>query len=213
MVWNGELGFQEVKVLALQGKEVSVYQHKKSRKILFLEKGSNQFYFISINPYADGENALPTTLCSQVNLYSYSHAGYMEELDYLGNARLEIPVLTFYHVPAIHRDEYVRIVEEQIETLLTKENRIGTYNLYIGEYEVMYSGRVCISAAVIGERKSYYFRYYITSVGNTYYCWPVGFGLDESLGECEAEAHHMNQICIERTVELNRYVSEIVVFE
>lgn len=211
--WFGmeELAYQDAKVLALQGKEVFVYQHKKSRKILFSEKGSNHFYSISINPYADGENALPTTLCSRANLYSHSYAEYLEELEYLGNTRLEILALSSYHVPGVDRDEYVKIVEEQIERLLTKENRIGTYNLYIGEYEAMYLGRGCISAAVIGEGKSYYFRYYITSVGDTYYCWPVGFGLDESLEECEAEAHYMNQICIDRTVELNRYVSEIVV--
>ena len=75
----------------------------------------------------------------------------------------------------------------------------------IGEYEVPYNNRVCLSAAVTGEEDSYYFRYLIVKSGKgNYYFWPAGFGLNGSLTECEAGRHYMNALCIERTKQLER---------
>lgn len=69
-------------------------------------------------------------------------------------------------------------------------------------YEALHSTRVSISAAVTGE-EDYYFRYLIVrSPKGNYYFWPAGFGLDGSLEEFEAARHHMNRVCIDRTVEI-----------
>ena len=77
--------------------------------------------------------------------------------------------------------------------------------MIIGEYEGIHINTVCLSAAVCGEEESYYFRYMIVkSEKGNYYFWPVGFGLNGSLEESEAQRHYMNALCIERTKQLDR---------
>lgn len=111
--------------------------------------------------------------------------------------------------PKVEKDEFVTALEEHVKESLEQSGKEGDYKIYIGEYEALYPDKVCISAAVTGAEK-YYVRYLAvkTPKGN-YYFWPVGFGLDGSLEECEAERHRMNKVCIENTQKLKRYVSEI----
>lgn len=57
---------------------------------------------------------------------------------------------------------------------------------------------------------SYFVRYLLVkSEKGNYYFWSVGFGLNSSLEECEAQSHYMNALCIERTRQIARNRIEI----
>lgn len=169
--------------------------------------GQAEFYCVMGNPAAVREEHLQGTLCATDTMGEDSAA----ELVMIGRGILKRTDLTLLEVPKVEGDEYVATLEGHIKEMLEQEGRQGGYKMYIGEYEALHSTRVCISAAVTGE-EDYYFRYLIVrSQKGNYYFWPAGFGLDGSLEECEAARHHMNRVCIDRTVELERYVSEFTV--
>lgn len=231
--WFGmnELGYQEGELRGFMDKEIILYTwpdggHDRlyfvpaemvNRTVtgksgeeypLYINRnGQAEFYYAMGNPAAVREEHLQGTLCSTNTMYEGSAA----ELVMIGRGILKMDDLTLLEVPKVEEDEYVAALEEHIKGVLEQEGKPGEYKMYIGEYEALHSTRICISAAVTGA-EDYYFRYLIVrSPKGNYYFWPAGFGLDGSLEECEAARHHMNRVCIDRTVELERYVSEFAV--
>ena len=103
-------------------------------------------------------------------------------------------------------------MEDYIKDLLVSGGEKGEFEITFGEYEALFPNKVCLSAAVTGER-DYYIRCLIVKYGEDeeekYYFWPVGCGLNGSLEECGADIHYMNQVSIERTKQLNRHRRQI----
>ena len=123
----------------------------------------------------------------------------------MGRGKIEGRELTQLKVKNIEEDEYVLAMEEYIREMLLKNGKKGEYEICYGEYEALRGDKVCLSAAVTGEEE-YYVRCLIVKYGEgKYHFWPVGFGLNGSLEECEAERHYMNKVCIERTKKLERH--------
>lgn len=181
---------------------------------------SFKFYYLKKNPYAEESGQLQYTLITNDwnsvaremfymdKLMNDLHTG---EMRYLGQGRLEFSELSVLEPEGIERDEYIAAMEEEIKDILKLEEKMGEYTITIGEYEAFSRNQVCISAAVQGQEE-YYLRFLAyRSVKGNFYFWPIGFGVDGSLTECEAEAYQMNRIGIERTVELKRYTSKIIV--
>ena len=231
--WFGmnELGYGEGEIRGFRGKEIIMYTEACDGDVLLFipadrvnrvyeedgkqyplyvnREGYVEFYCMGSNPYAAGRGDLKSTLCTTREYREDSVSG----LSMIGRERLEIKELLSFGLPVVEDNGYVEALEEHVGNLLEQNGERGKYKVYIGEYEVIYPARVCISAAVTGE-KEYYVRYLVVrSQHGTYYFWPAGFGLDRSLEECEAEKHYMNGVCIERTKRLGRYVSEIEVGE
>lgn len=235
--WFGmyELGYREGNITSFQEEEIAVYATED--KILFVpisqawkhtfmiegetteyylaedEAGGLKFYYLRLNPYAVEKGQLGHTLVTN-DWHSVAQEIFHPkdlitgEIVFLGNAVLNIRELSELVVEEIEKDECIAALERYVKIMLKEVEETGKYTFTIGEYEA-FGNSWCISAAIQGDRE-YYVRFLITETEDFHF-WPVGFGPDGSLEECEAEAHHMNQICIDRTVELNRYVSEIVV--
>lgn len=230
--WFGinELGYKEGEIRGFNGKKIVMYAWKNrpwellfiplDKVNLFLKRGDGteypvyingegklEFYGIEENPYVSNEGQLKTTFITSFECA----AGYISEMSMLGEAVIVISEFSEMHSPIIEADEYTIALEKYVESMLMQYGKSGTYDIQIGEYEALHTNKVCISAAVVGE-KEYYVRYLIVKYGeNEYYFWPVGFGLDGSLEECSSERHKMNEICIERIKQLKeRKVSSIV---
>ena len=163
--------------------------------------GKMEFYLLKRNGYAGGKGQMKTTFFMEECFSTH----YAEDMIRLGESKLTLRELPSWNVAKVDEDEYIRALKEHIEDILQKNGRDGEYELNIGEYEVLHTNKVCLSAAVCGEEESYYFRYMIVkSEKGNYYFWPAGFGRDSSLSECEAGKHYMNALCIERTRQLSR---------
>ncbi|MGN0304644.1 MAG: hypothetical protein ACI4D2_00655, partial [Lachnospiraceae bacterium] len=177
-------------------------------------------YYLKKNPYAEESGQLQYTLITNDWTSVAREMFYMDklmndlhtgEMRYLGQGRLEFSELSVLEPEGIERDEYIAALEEEIKDILKLEEKMGEYTITIGEYEAFSRNQVCMSAAVQGQEE-YYLRFLVyRSVKGNFYFWPIGFGVDGSLTECEAEAYQMNRIGIERTVELKRYTSKIIV--
>lgn len=230
--WFGmnELGYKEGEIRGFRGKEIIMYTESCEGDVLLFipkdmvnrvyegedgekysmyvnEEGYAEFYCMRLNPYAGEQGDLKTTLCTTEKYREDSISG----LSMIGRERLEIKELQLFDLPEVKDDGYVEALEEYVKKLLEQSGEPGKYEVYIGEYEVIYPSRICISAAVVGE-KEYYVRYLVVrSQHGKYYFWPTGFGLDWSMEECEAGRHYMNGLCIERTKRLGRHVSEMEV--
>ena len=164
-----------------------------------------EFFYLEQNDYTGENGQLGISFFIRDHRFSDLDTRYSEDMICLGEAELTLKELTLLDVPAIEEDEYISALKEYIEDMLRQNGKSGKYEINIGEYEAPYNNRVCLSAAVTGEEGSYYFRYLITKSGKgNYYFRPAGFGLNGSLGECEAGRHYMNTLCIERTRQLER---------
>lgn len=224
--WFGmnELGCQTGELRGLQGETINMYAWNNNGETLFFvpeskvnayvrfqnrvkcpvyvnKDGEMEFYFLKRNGYAEGKGQIKTTFFMKDSFSTE----YAEDMVWLGEADFTLQKLSSLDVAEIEEDEYIRALKEHIEDILQKNGRDGEYELNIGEYEALHSNKVCLSAAVCGEKESYYFRYMIVKSKNgNFYFWPAGFGLDSSLSECEAGKHYMNALCIERTRQLSR---------
>lgn len=167
--------------------------------------GEMEFFYLVRNEYVGGNGQLKTSYFIQDHGFSDLDAHYSKSMVCLGEAELTLRELPSLDVPQIEEDEYITALKEHIEDMLQQNGKSGKYEMNIGEYEAPYNNRVCLSAAVMGEEDSYYFRYLITKSGQgNYYFWSAGFGLNGSLTECEVGRHYMNTLCIERTKQLER---------
>lgn len=178
---------------------------------LYVNKdGVVKFYCIERNPYANKTGQLKTTL-----IYDYNGPSEKDCTDFLtkiGEAQLDIREYSSLDVLEIEEDEYVSALENYVKDLLLQHGKYGNYYIYIGEYEALYTNKVCLSAAVVGEEE-YYVRYLIVkSAKGNYYFWPIGFGLDASLNECENKSHQMNKLCIDRTKQLRHDAIAISIY-
>lgn len=219
-----ELGCQTGELRGLQGETIHMYAWNNNGETLFFvpeskvnayvncenrvkcpvyvnKDGEMEFYLLKRNGYAGGKGQLKTTFFMEDGLSTE----YAEDMVWLGETEFTLQELSSSDVAEIEEDEYIRALREHIEDILQRNGRDGEYELNIGEYEVLHTNKVCLSAAVCGEEESYYFRYMIVrSENGKFYFWPAGFGLDSSLAECEAGKHSMNALCIERTRQLSR---------
>lgn len=224
--WFGmnELGCQTGELRGLQGETINMYAWNNNGETLFFvpeskvnayvncenrvkcpvhvnKDGEMEFYLLKRNGYAGGKGQLKTTFFMEDGLSTE----YAEDMVWLGETEFTLQELSSSDVAEIEEDEYICALREHIEDILQRNGRDGEYELNIGEYEVLHTNKVCLSAAVSGEEESYYFRYMIVrSENGKFYFWPAGFGLDSSLAECEAGKHSMNALCIERTRQLSR---------
>ncbi len=227
--WYGmkELGYQEGKIGEFNGRNVVMYTWKSEGGILFFipldatntvlkgennmeypvyvnEKGNMVFYKTEINPYARMDWCKTTFIMKEE-----IPVHFVDRLLKLGEEKIEIRSFLDLEVPKAGMDEYIQALQEYVEKQLRENGKKGKYIIYLGEYETVWTNKVCISAAVVGE-KEYYVRYLVVKYGEgNFHFWPMGFGLDGSLAECEAERHYMNGVCIERTKKLERFVLEI----
>lgn len=178
---------------------------------LYVNKdGVVKFYCIERNPYANKTGQMKTTLIYDYN--GLSEKGCTDYLTKIGEAQLNIREYSSLDVLEIDEDEYVLALKNYVKELLLQYGRYGNYNIYVGEYEALHTNKVCLSAAVIGEEE-YYVRYLIVkSAKGNYYFWPVGFGLNASLNECENKSHQMNKLCIDRTKQLRHDAIAISVY-
>lgn len=227
--WFGmnELGYMEGEIRGINNKEIVIYKESRDEDILYFiprekvnrtvqgdngtvylyinTEGMAEFYAIYRNSFAEKEWHLKTTLCLTYTMDVYDACRLLSNI---GGGNLKIDDLTLLEVPKVENDEYVEALENHITELLKQNGNFGEYTMYIGEYEAFDYSRMCISAAVTGSEE-YYFRYLIVkSQKGNYYFWSIGFGLDGSLEECEADRHYMNAVCINRTIQLGR--TEIV---
>ncbi|MDE6566396.1 MAG: hypothetical protein K2K70_01535 [Lachnospiraceae bacterium] len=164
------------------------------------ETGDMEFYMLERNPYAGGMGQLKTSFITGKCLATR----FIESMVKPGQEEIQTEALFETDIPQPEEVEFIRAVERQIEDLLRQAEMQGEYEIQIGEYELFFENKACISAVVTGEQE-YYVRYLIVRYGDDrYYFRPVGFGSDGSLEECEFGRHHMNQICAERTKLLNR---------
>lgn len=172
------------------------------------EMGNMEFYKLERKQFPDSLGQMDTSMITMDELSPY----FIESLIRIGETeKMVIEDLTKLEMPSVEEERFVGAFTQQVEELLERAEKEGTYTVRIGEYDSVYSNQVCISAAVTGEHDEYYFRYLIVGYGDDqYYFWPVGFGTDGSLEECASEKHGMNQKCIERTKLLNRTEIKIV---
>ena len=201
-----ELGYKSGEVRGLGGKEVAVMLSEYyDDRFYFRVIGEEEIYYrILRSKDRSQEGQLETGLITRWE----KDRDMKEEL---GRGKIKEKELFQLDIKNIKEDEYVVAMEGYIEDMLLKSGEKGEYEIYYGEYEALNKNKVCLSAGVIGE-KEYYIRCLIVKYGEgKYYFWPVGFGLDGSLEECEAERRHMNKVCIERTKQLKRYRQEIVI--
>ena len=224
--WFGmnELGCQTGELRGLQDETINMYAwHNNGESLLFVpesqvnayvrfknrvkcpvhvnREGKMEFYQLNRNEYAGGKGQLKTTFFMEDSFSTE----YAEDMVWLGEAEFTLQELPSLDVAEIEEDEYISALKKHIEEVLRQNGRSGTYEMIIGEYEGIHINTVCLSAAVCGEEESYYFRYMIVkSEKGNYYFWPVGFGLNGSLEESEAQRHYMNALCIERTKQLDR---------
>lgn len=225
--WFGmnELGCQTGKMRGLQGEKLAMYSWDNNGDSVFLVPRSwtntrvkcgnrvncpvyterdgelMKFYRLSRNGYAGEGGQLPTTFFMR-DWISADHTAHMI---YLGEAELTLRELPSLEVAKIEEDAYISAFREYIVDMLRRNGKSGEYEINIGEYEALHTNKVCLSAAVSGEGESWYFRYMIVKSGQgNYYFWPAGFGLNNSLGECEVQRHYMNALCMERTRRLAR---------
>lgn len=207
--WFGmnELGYKSGEVRGLGEKEVAVMLSEYyDDRFYFRVIGEEEeiYYRILRSKDRSQEGQLETGLITRWE----KDRDMKEEL---GRGKIKEKELFQLDIKNIKEDEYVVAMEGYIEDMLLKSGEKGEYEIYYGEYEALNKNKVCLSAGVIGE-KEYYIRCLIVKYGEgKYYFWPVGFGLDGSLEECEAERRHMNKVCIERTKQLKRYRQEIVI--
>ncbi|MDE5866335.1 MAG: hypothetical protein K2H31_07035, partial [Lachnospiraceae bacterium] len=162
--------------------------------------GYMEFYYLERNRYADDRQL-------RTSLFMKSAIGteYINSFITIGEGKLQLLESELLDVPKVIEDEYVLALEKYIANMLKQEGKSGRYEIYVGEYEALANSKVCLSAACLGEKEDYYFRYMIVKNGEeNYYFWPVGFGLDGSLEECAGDRHYMNKVCIERTKQLER---------
>lgn len=209
--WFGinELGYKNGRLRNLKGKEVIFFQSEDEDKHLYfcLADEKDIYYTLRWNQEREKGGQLRTGLIT-----SYEGDEKERGLE-LGRGRIEGRELPELEVGNIEEDEYVLAMEGYIKDLLLKNEKKGEYELYYGEYEELKEGKVCLSGAITGE-KEYYVRCLIVKYGEgKYHFWPVGFGLNGSLEECEAEKHHMNKVSIERTKQLERHKRKIAIEE
>lgn len=226
-----ELGCQTGELRGLQDKTIIMYAWKNNGDRVFFVPGSKvntyvkcengeiypvyvnsegkmEFYCLERNVYAGMEGQLKTTFFMKDCI----SADYAVDLMKLGETELTLQQLPTLDVAEIEEDEYVTALKGHIEDMLCQSGRYGEYEMNIGEYEALDTNMVCLSAAVSGEEESYFFRYLLVkSEKGNYYFWSVGFGLNSSLKECEAQSHYMNALCIERTRRMMRNRIEIKV--
>ncbi len=225
--WFGlnELDYQAGEVRQFYGKKVAMYGWHTGEDVLYfvpldkvnhfiLDKEGNkcpvyvdkdgdmEFFRIEGANYQDNPGQLPTTLVN----YEYISLDYGDGLVWLGEEEIPLKPLEEMGLEPIAEDGFTRGLKKQIEAMLTQAGKQGAYEIYLGEYSISDSNKVCISAAVTGEGEAWYFRFLMVRYGeNDYYFWPIGFGLNGNLEECEAGSHRMNAVCIERTIRLKRY--------
>lgn len=225
--WFGmnELGCQTGELRGLQNETINMYAWNNNGESLFFvpefkantyvncenrvkcpvcinKDGEMEFYVLKRNGYAGGKGQLKTTFFMEDSLSTE----YAEDMVWLGEAEFTLQELPVLDVAEIEEDEYISALKKYIEDVLRQNGRSGVYEVVIGEYEGLYTNKVCLSAAVCGDEESYYFRYMIVkSEKGSYYFWPIGFGLNDSLEESEAQEHYMNGRCIERTKQLDRH--------
>ncbi len=206
--WFGmnELGYKNGKLRSLRGKEVIVFLSKYNDDRFYFrlvdKEEKEGYYEIRGSRDRGQEGQLETGLITFFEDKSDRYTYVREEL---GRGKIEGRELTQLKVKNIEEDEYVLAMEEYIREMLLKNGKKGEYEICYGEYEALRGDKVCLSAAVTGEEE-YYVRCLIVKYGEgKYHFWPVGFGLNGSLEECEAERHYMNKVCIERTKKLERH--------
>lgn len=225
--WFGmnELGCQTGELRGLQNETINMYAWNNNGESLFFvpeskantyvncenrvkcpvcidKDGEMEFYVLKRNGYAGGKGQLKTTFFMEETI----PAKCAGDMVWLGEAEFTLQELPVLDVAEIEEDEYISALKEYIEDVLRQNGRGGVYEVVIGEYEGLYTNKVCLSAAVCGDEESYYLRYMIVkSEKGSYYFWPIGFGLNDSLEESEAQEHYMNGRCIERTKQLDRY--------
>ncbi|MGN0288373.1 MAG: hypothetical protein ACI4DQ_02005 [Lachnospiraceae bacterium] len=225
--WFGlnELDYRAGEVRQFYGKEVAMYCWHTNGDILYfipLDKanhfiidkegnkcpvyvdkdGDMEFFSIEAAHYQNNPGQLSTTLIS----YEYIPLEYGDGLLWLGQEEIPLKPLEEMGLEPITEDGFTRGLKKEIERMLTEAGKNGTYEIYLGEYSISDSNKVCISAAVTGEEEAWYFRFLMVRYGENDYCfWPIGFGLNGNLEECEAGSHRMNAVCIERMVRLKRY--------
>ncbi len=238
--WFGmnELGYREGEIKGINHKKIAIYvQPKIKNRLLFIpmdkvntmvvgddgreypmyvnEEGYLEFYMLESNPYDVNNGQL------EVNLFTTLVAGrrwisneVAEMLIKVGEETIEVQELPKHEVPVVEEDEYISAMKRYVKDLLVQNGNSGRFEMYIGEYETTSTNKVCVSAAIVGEDTEYYVRYLIVkSEKGNYYFWPIGFGLNGSLEECEADRHYMNQLCIERTKQLGRSKIEINIID
>lgn len=231
--WFGmnELGCQTGELRGLQGEAIAMYSwDNNGDSVFFVPKsrtnthvtcgnkencpmyvdryGEMEFYTLERNGYAKEAGQLKTTFFMKESL----SADYAEHMIYLGEAKLTLQELPSLDVEKTEEDAYISAFREYIGDVLRQNGRSGEYEITIGEYEALHENKVCLSAAVSGGEECWYFRDLVVNDGDgNYYFWPVGFGLNGSLEECEAGKHYMNALCIERTKKLARNRSAVEV--
>jgi len=203
--WFGmnEIGYKYGKLKSLEGKDIDVFLDESQKDRLYFcivnEQEGGSYYELRGSQNRSQEGQLETGL---ITIYE---TGTNIRDKKLGRGKIEGRELTQLKVKNIEEDEYVLAMEEYIREMLLKNGKKGEYEICYGEYEALRGDKVCLSAAVTGEEE-YYVRCLIVKYGEgKYHFWPVGFGLNGSLEECEAERHYMNKVCIERTKKLERH--------
>lgn len=191
MQWFGmkELGYWDGEFEKIDGQKIIMYcwDHDAASMFYFLpeskanavwhnkwgeecpvyinEKGYMEFYQISTNVYRNSPCHLQTTF----PLLEELNTDYMEEdMKKMGEEVINFKDLSRIEMPEIVEDEHIKALKEHVEDLLQQNGKTGKYEIQIGEYEVFYRDRVCISAAVIGEEE-YYVRYMIVKFGEDDY--------------------------------------------
>ncbi|MCM1223800.1 MAG: hypothetical protein NC548_56050 [Lachnospiraceae bacterium] len=173
-------------------------------------EGEMEFYCLERNGYAGRTGQLKTSFFMK-DSFSVELANSLIKLGTTGLTLRELPAWDGA-AAGIEEDGYIAALKGYIGDMLQENGQSGEYEMNIGEYEALNTNRVCLSAAVSGEKDSYYFRYMVVKSGKgNYYFWPAGFGLNSSLAECEAGRHYMNGLCIGRTKQLmrNRMLIEV----
>ena len=163
--------------------------------------GSVELYCLERNRYADKDGQLRTKLFTEC----YLSTGVVNDFIIIGEGKLQLQELSLLDVPEVAEDEYVTAAKEYVEDILKQNGKSGRYEMYVGEYEILFMNQACLSVALLNEEEAYYFRYMIVKNGEeNYYFWLVGFGLNGSLEECAGDRHYMNAAVIDRTKKLGR---------
>ncbi len=224
--WFGmnELGCKIGELRGLQGETILMYACENQRDRLFFvpqskvntsfksengqsypvyvnNDGEMEFYCLKENHYVEAKGQLKTSFFIKESLSTR----YATDMVWLGETELSLQGLASLNNEKVEEDKYICAFRKYIEDILKQNGKSGEYEINIGEYEALYTNKVCLSAAVVGEEESYYFRNMIVKSGEeSYYFWSIGFGLNGTLEECEAQRHYMNALCIERTKQLAR---------
>lgn len=233
--WFGlnELEYQGGEIRRFYGKEVAMYYWHNDPGLLYfvpLDKanhfiidkegnkhpvyvdkdGDMEFFAIEGTTYQSNPGQLPTSLVN----YAYIPLDYGDGLVWLGEEKIPLKPLERMDLEPIIEDDFTRGLKKEIGELLTQAKKTGTYDVYLGEYSISDSNKICISAAVVGNEEVWYFRFLMVRYGkDDYHFWPIGFGLNGNLEECEKNSHRMNAVCIERLIKLERYHQTIQVGE